>query len=80
MKGSLGVGEVVPGGRGKACIIALGVRCSLLFLLETLLHFQVTSPVRPSGPLSHDAVNYVRKEKSVSCGYVFSLLKSDLKE
>lgn len=89
MKGSLGaleeggpgrrfrLGEVVPRGRCKACIIALGVRCSLL---ETPLHIQVTSPIRPSGPLSHDAVNYVRKEKFVSCGYVFSLLKLDLKE
>lgn len=43
--------------------------------MKTPLFIQVTSPVRLSGQLSHDAVNYIREEEFVSCGYVFSLLK-----
>lgn len=66
---------MVPGGRCKAHVLALGVRCSLL---KIPLRIQATSPIRPAGPLSHGAVNCVREEKFVGCGHVFSLLKLDL--
>lgn len=61
-----------PGGETEAR--CPGPVCRL-FLMKTPLFIQVTSPVRPSGQLSHDAVNYIREEEFVSCGYVFSLLK-----
>lgn len=35
-------------------------------LLKIPRRIQVTSPVRPSGPLSHDAVNYIRKGRLVA--------------
>lgn len=54
----------------------VGVGCCLV---KTAACIQVTSPARQSGQLSHGAVNYIRKERFVRCGYVFSLLKLVLK-
>lgn len=61
----------------KPAVLALHAGHSLM---KTPLCIQVTSPVRPSGQLRHDAVNYVCKEACVSCAYVFSLLKLGLKK